>query len=662
MRFFENQDRARRNTGLLLLLLILAVAFIAIAVDLVFYAILVVEGSEGGHLPLPDWLFSRPSLVCLAVVILIIGFGTLVRFVALRDGGKAVAKMVGARRIESDPKTLEERRLRNVVEEMAIASGVTMPELYVMEQETTINAFVAGYQANEAVMVVTSGALQTLNRDELQGVVAHEFSHILNGDMRTNIRLIALLAGILMIGQIGQFLMRVAFSGRRTTRSSRNDAGPALGLLGLGLVIVGFIGVFFGRLIKSAISRQREFLADASAVQFTRNPEGIGGALYKIGLNLRGGRLEQTSHAEDLNHLCFAESVKMAFGRLLGSHPPIDERIEAIDEQLLARMRARYGRPGSARAAAAQEPLISQREQTVSAFADAASAQIGHQDRSAHFAPLSSSVGAVTPVNEAYAEQILAQLPKELNQRLHTTNGAVQFTYALMLTEASEDMHGDALEALTDNGPTRPQPTQVSDTYTALKRLGHAFRLPALELALPALRQLGAADQQLLLQSLQKIAEADQRITLHEFAVLTFLRKHLDSKSSRVAKVKYRSFRGVMPALQTVLWLMARAGTADEAAAGKLYSQAMSGFEANASPPEEKKISANRLVTALKMLSGLSPMLKPAVLDACGECVLHDGKVATREYELLRLVADQLDCPMPPLPVGPARRQSAVTK
>lgn len=329
--FFERQAHARRNTTLLVVLFLSAVFLITLAVCLVGY---LVTRSQTSMLPFHQWLLTSHGLITIAVVVGLISIASLARWADLAAGGERVALMVGARLIDPDTRDPDERRLRNIVEEMAIASGITVPQLYVMDQEPGINAFVAGYTPGEAVMVVTHGALTLLTRDELQGVVGHEFSHILNGDMRINVRLISLLAGILMFGQIGSFLVRASFHrGFRSRRDSRAEA--ALGVVGLALLVIGYLGVIFGRLIQAAVSRQRELLADASSVQFTRNPEGIGGALFKIGLY--GGFLDTTSHAGDMNHMCFGEAARMKFSSLLASHPPIEERINRIQPGLLAR-------------------------------------------------------------------------------------------------------------------------------------------------------------------------------------------------------------------------------------------------------------------------------------------------------------------------------------
>jgi Zn-dependent protease with chaperone function len=348
--FFERQTTAKRNTTLLVFLFALAVTLIALAVCVIGY---LVTRSDTTSLPFHQWLLSYHGLMTAAAVVLLITGASAIRWFDLAGGGERVARMVNARLLDPSSQDTDERRFRNIVEEMAIASGVPVPQLYIMDNETAINAFVAGYSPNEAVMVVTHGALTQLTRDELQGVIGHEFSHILNGDMRINVRLIALLAGILAIGQIGFFLL-YSSSHRHSFRSSgRNDARGAILIIAIALAGIGYLGVFCGRLIQAAVSRERERLADASSVQFTRNPEGIGGALYKIGL--KSGYLEHTRHASDMNHMCFGESTKMAFSRLLGSHPPVDERIEAIQPGLLTRLRSRLrdrpAEPGHAEAA-----------------------------------------------------------------------------------------------------------------------------------------------------------------------------------------------------------------------------------------------------------------------------------------------------------------------
>ena len=629
--FFERQASARRNTLILVLLFLTAVVLITLAVCLVGY---VVTSSESSGLAFHHWLASQHGVITSAAVVALIGIGSLVRWVDLAGGGERVARMVGARDISPDTRDADERTLRNVVEEMAIASGVPVPQLYVMDHETGINAFVAGYAPGEAVMVVTHGALTQLNRDELQGVVAHEFSHILNGDMRLNVRLIAILAGILMVGQIGSFLMRASF--HRSHRSSRSSgdgrAQAALGLIGLALLVIGYIGVFFGRLIQSAVSRQRETLADASSVQFTRNPEGIAGALFKIGL--KGGYLDTTSHASDMNHMCFAESARMKLASLLASHPPVEARINAIEPGMLARLRSRL-----------------RDTEAVPPRSAAPSPDTG-TPMSGQTLGFSGQVGRIPETAEVYARSLLSELPATFRGLLYTRAGAVQLCYALLIRTLPRTEQETVLSQIPSHPLLSPQRDLLDKLLPTLERQGAALQFPVLELAMPALRKLDPDERQGLHQAVRRLIRADGTVSLSELALISFLERHLAPEAPRVVPVSFRRYSEVEGALRCLLSLFARAGAADSTVAEKLYQQAMASFTpAGAEGTLAIKVSLKNLQEALHRLNRLSPLLKPAIIDACGYCVTHDGQVAANEYDLMRLVADQLDCPMPPLSV-----------
>lgn len=655
--FFQRQASARRNTSLLVLLFLTAVVLITLAVSLVGYF---VTRSESSGLAFHDWLLSSHGLLTAATVVTLIGVSSLIRWVDLAGGGARVAKMVGARPIDPDTRDGDERKLRNIVEEMAIASGVPVPELYIMDQETGINAFVAGYTPGEAVMVVTHGAITQLSRDELQGVVGHEFSHIFNGDMRLNVRLIALLAGILMIGQIGSFLLQISFySNRRSYRSSRDSRGQAaMGLIGIALLVIGYVGVFFGRLIQAAVSRQREMLADASSVQFTRNPEGIAGALFKIGL--KGGYLDTTSHASDMNHMCFGESARMKFTSLLASHPPIDERINSIQPGLLARLRSRFrDTETGADLRSATSPAKPVQASGFSGVATDLSGPVARTSTSPLASTpaagpeagtkLSERVGTVTDQGEDFAVRFLKRLPATFRSLLYTRAGAVQLCYALLIGELSRPLQQERLALVSSHPLLGGEPDLLEKLIPTLKAIGHGVRFPALELAMPALRKLDPEEREGLITNVQKLAAADHRITLFELALTSFLSRHLGANASRDMPVRYRKYRPVVPAIQKLLSLFARAGTTSDSGAETLYQQAMAGFLSGSDQPVLEKVTMRQLREALTTLNGLSPLLKPAIIDACGHCITHDGKVDIREYELMRLVADQMDCPMPPL-------------
>src|SRR5262245_17240777 len=318
--FFQQQDSARRRTFLLVVYFVLAAVILIALGD----RLVLVVGLYGAGKPVSWW---QPELLLLvaAGVGVVVGGASAFKVAQLASGGQAVALMMGGAEVPGTTTDPREKRLLHIVEEMALAAGVPVPPVYVLD-EPGINAFAAGYAPGDAVVAVSRGCLNFLTRDELQGVVAHEFSHILNGDMRLNVRLIGLIFGIIALSLIGRMLMLT--SGRRS--SGRNNSGAGLVLLGLGIFALGMVGAFFGRLIQAAVSRQREYLADASAVQFTRNPDGIAGALKKIGGLQEGSRIENP-RAEEVGHMFFASAFKHGVTGLLATHPPLEDRIRRID-------------------------------------------------------------------------------------------------------------------------------------------------------------------------------------------------------------------------------------------------------------------------------------------------------------------------------------------
>ncbi len=322
MDFFEQQAKAHRKTKWLVIYFVMAVAAMIAANYICMMLFFYVGMQKDPHHryddePRPRISFwdSRVFVGVSIITIAIVGIGSAYKTSALSSGGSAVSEMMGGRLINTNTTDADERKLLNVIEEMSIASGVPMPQVYVMDEENGINAFAAGHKPGDATVSVTRGCMKLLSRDELKGVIGHEFSHILNGDMRLNLRLMGTIFGILCLAILGRILLQ-------TVRGGDRGKNP-LPIVGLVLLIIGYIGVFFGRLIQAAVSRQREFLADASSVQFTRNPGGITGALKKIGgLGEMGSRLSH-AHAEELSHMFFGNGVSEAFIGLLETHPPL---------------------------------------------------------------------------------------------------------------------------------------------------------------------------------------------------------------------------------------------------------------------------------------------------------------------------------------------------
>jgi Zn-dependent protease with chaperone function len=647
--FFENQHLARRNTRLLVLMYALAVCGVILAVDLVLGGLFAWNADPlpgARNLSMLARFRSVPAALYLwgalgtALVILTVSAWNVMQ---LASGGKAVAEMAGARRVTSDTQDPLERRLLNVVEEMAIASGVRVPAVYVMDGEGGINAFAAGYETSDAVVTVTRGTLETLNRDELQGVVGHEFSHILNGDMRLNIRMIGVLAGIVFIGSIGDFLMR----SQRDNSDSKSSLPVFLG--GLALLLIGYIGLFFARLIKAAASRQREFLADASSVQFTRNPDGIAGALDQIGAS-SAGALVAARHAEALSHMFFCQGITVRLSSLFDTHPPLAERIARVHPRFERDSYRRSRPPAGAAAGDAARPGAVESTVVPTNFAGRRGADLGTAWGRSAVESL-GLVGAVDGDKVNYAAKLLAALPAELRERLRDVEGASAALVALLLAPKDDVMKAQ-LEALA----ARDMAALAANARAAevlTRRLGPAFHLSVVDLALPALRQAPEEVRRRVLEALEVVIHADRRVSLHEFAVLTLVRSQLAPRA-RPGAGGTRRLADLQDAALIVLSLVAHAGTRQDASGQRsaaLDAAMRAGFR-EMNLPEVPAVSALTLeaaAAALEMLKDLAPMQKALLVKGLFAAVSADGSIRIVEAELMRLVGAVLDCPLPPL-------------
>jgi Zn-dependent protease with chaperone function len=645
MDFFEHQDRARRRTKWLVFHFVTAVLLIIIAVYLVVLLGLAftplvepITKALNAQAP-PRWeaIFWQPKLFLsvAGVTILVIVLTSLAKVHELAAGGGVVARRLGGDKLDPQTRDPDERRLVNVVEEMAIASGMPVPEIYVLDAEKCINAFAAGYTTSDAVIGTTRGTVRLLNREELQGVVAHEFSHILNGDMRLNIRLMGLLHGILAIALIGRALVR--------DDSGRKKSG--LAILGVGLLAVGSIGVFFGRLIKSAISRQREFLADAAAVQFTRYPSGLANALRKIGGLTSGSRL-RSPNAEEASHLFFGNGLNKSWLNLMSTHPPLDERIRRVDPGWDGKfVRVEFPPQPVELPPMVKPELARDREGVLTTPAGAAIiTAVGSLGR----------VGAPTLVHLDYARQLLASLPDTVKAAARISSGAEALIYALLLSD-EEPVRTQQLDELKRQAAPEVY-GQVTTLFADLTALGRAARLPLVELALPALRRLSAQEYKQFKTLVQFLVECDRQIDLFEYCLQKVLLRHLEPHfgAPRKPVIQFYALKPVVPDCAVVLSALARLGhealEQREAAFGQGARQlnlptgqiALLSFEEYDLPQIDQ---------ALNKLTQLSPPLKKVVLGACAHAVASDGVIQTKEAELLRAIADTLDCPMPPFVV-----------
>lgn len=653
--FFEHQQLARRNTRVMVLLFLLAVAGVVLAVDFVLGALYVWNLAElqvprGAPAPgllqllklVPASVYAGGAFVTMAVIFIV----SLVNMAKLAGGGAAVAAMVGARRLSSDTREPLERRLLNVVEEMAIASGVRMPGVYVMDGEGGINAFAAGWDVSGAVVAVTRGTLETLNRDELQGVIGHEFSHILNGDMRLNIRMISVLAGIVFIGSIGNFLMR-------NVRGSRDDKGSVYILLaGLALFLIGYVGLFFSRLIKASVSREREFLADASSVQFTRNPDGIAGALDQIRV-CGSGALISGRYAEDMSHMFFGESIRLRLGGLFDTHPPLEERIRRIRPGFQP-SRYRNARPAVAAEGGAAALAFGREGIGFSSSTNQQGRRTG--DISSEWGRTAGEsarlVGTMDAGKIDFAARLLASLPALLRENLRQPDGARAALIALLLAPA-EEVARQQMQALEVAVPG-PLGDLVRASAVHTRRLGPAFHLPVIDLALPAIKAAPEAARKELIAGMEAVIQADRRVSLHEFVVLTMVRDQLAPKA-KPAAIARQKLSDLKVEAAIVLTLIALAGTrADATGSRQAELQAALGAGAKemgiAEPvPPPTTMTLEAAAGALEALKGLAPLQKALLVKGLFAAVTADGTIRIAEAELMRLIGAVLDCPLPPL-------------
>ena len=621
MDFFARQDQSRKRSLYLTFLFSLAVIFVVVAVyfavQLAFHLSMDTLNISGKGF---KWFDLQRLLLVTVVTLGVIVAGSLFKMLQLKKGGGYVAEHLGGRRVNRLSGDKDEKRLLNVVEEMAIASGVPVPQVYLLSEEMGINAFAAGYTSGDAAIAVTRGCLSALNREQLQGVIAHEFSHILNGDMRLNIRLIGFLYGIMVLAIVGRGLLR----GSRRSRSKKGG-GQTL-LLALALVVIGYVGQFFGRIIQSAVSRQREFLADASAVQFTRNPVGLAGALKIIAGFGQGSRIE-SPNAHEASHLFFSTAIPSLFA----THPPLRERIRRLDPGYLGHM---------------PEPGTSSPGRFDSSVA-MMTADTGEARR---------HIGHTTPRHIDYGAQLLAALPEKIRDELDDLLGATTIVCGLLLDRDPKERDRQ-IKVLK-----RIAPPEVVRQLLLLEKeisgLKPVFYLPVLELAIPTLRGMSPAQVAGLKRYVQALVEADGRLTLFEFVLEKIV-------TSQLGRVPHQSKKGktiqrmepLIPHMVNLLSKMAISGSPDRTAEARRAFAA--GFEKlrPAGTAQQasmlENVSFKEVDVALDNLALAAPNIKRVIFDACCECVLYDKKVSVPEAELLRATASVMDIPVPPFLFNP---------
>lgn len=651
MNFFDNQEKARKSTFWLIVYFILAIVFIILVIDcIVMGAIIYVNPQLYYSFVDSSLQVNQPALINLAIlttasvsptIILVIVIGTIYKIISLREGGIAVANMVGAREIDPGTTDFLEKRFMNVVEEMSIASGISTPKLYIMDNELAINAFVAGVKQEDTVMVVTKGALNELSRDELQGVIGHEFSHIFNSDMQISLKLMGVLGGLLIIGQAGYFLLRILSSSNRRSRSSSKNDGRlliALVILGVGLLVVGYVGLFFGRLIKSAVSRQRELLADASSVQYTRNPQGIIFALKRIQQSGIGTKLG-TKHVEDISHLCFCTPRWILFSDLLATHPPLEKRIQILDPL------GEYANlPLKDLKIDKQEDIKKNSTQAAALGIIGAATVMASTQGQALTKDIKSSIGNPSQSNVNLAHNIISQIPNELIEIAHSMQQVEIIFYSFLLNANKEKI--TPLTNFLKTTLNEDSQNQIEVVSKMIADLPKTAYLPLVDIALLAFKANSVDERRRVYHNIQQLISLGKE-NLFEFALLALISNSVEEKPSMI---KYNDFNPVINEVSILIWALVKNNQLDKDPQHVLFDKLMQNFtNKKVQPPALSTEEPLQFQTILSKLNQLSPKCKERLIDACLDCITKDNVVNLTEAEMIRAIAASINCPIPPI-------------
>ncbi|MCP4758119.1 MAG: M48 family metallopeptidase [Planctomycetes bacterium] len=661
MNFFEAQDRAHKKTGMLIWSLVLGL--VGMTIGLYFITMLAVQAagiyeqvqdreaaSQGqtihhneaerwAELEVGSWWDLDLALISFGIMLVLVGGGFLYRYMQLRGGGEAVAEMLGGVRIEPDTSNPAERRALNVVEEMAIASGIPVPPVFAIPSDS-INAFAAGHTVDQAAIGLTHGCIE-LPRDELQGVVAHEFSHVFNGDMRLNMRLIAIIKGVMVLGITGLLLIRVVgysllFGGRRSSNDKGGGAALALGIIVFGALVaaVGFLGTLMARLIQAAVSRQREFLADASAVQYTRNPEGIAGALKRIGGSTAKPRF--VTEASQFNHMFFSQAMPAVFA----THPPLTERVRRITGST--------GDPDMTPTRIIAEPSTPTPSEKSSVGAAVVGAAVGAvtigriQDSLAH-------AGELDAISMEWTRQILNSIPDDLRLAARSPRSARALIASMLMVEGGTDNAAAKvqMEAVRSMLPDE-EVTRVERMVPMLKALDVAARVPLLDLTSPALQSLSPSQANELQALVEALVAADNHVSRFEWIVTILVDAMLD-RSGSASHRTHATVKSVAQSVIVMLSVTAVAGTEDRKVAGEAVQKACDALGISAPEGGLATMSIKGINTAVHELRTLSFAERKRLLVAIVGIVNHDDQTTVDESEMVRAVAEMLAVPMPPV-------------
>lgn len=652
MNFFEQQEKARKHSRWIVFAFIGVTLLIIMAVNLIVLTLAgletqvtagtnyVTHGAMNGLFSSQSWANNASLLFGSSVVTGgVIGLASFGKITSLRGGGGKVARDMGGVLVTPDTSDALRRRLHNVVEEIALASGTPVPEVYVLENEQGINAFAAGYTPADAAVAVTQGTLEKLSRAELQGVIAHEFSHIFNGDMRINIRMMGIIFGIMVIAIIGRKFL--SSSRYRGYSSNRNNGASAAIAIGFALMAVGYIGLFFARWMKSALSRQREYLADASAVQFTRDPMGISGALKKIAAYNHSSYL--TTDSEEVSHMLFGSGYRSL---MFSTHPPLESRIERIEkgfdpqeiERLGKKLKDQEHREHIQAELAAKEQKNESLKDSGIFDINSMIENIGNPEFERVLAAALLTASIADPLTSA--ARSLEWAPEVLFYCLLDENEEIRNKQLLIVAKEMGDISESKLSHLLNGNPP------ITDEQ----------RLPLLEICFPTLKRRPLNDIQRILETIDKLIYADNKVDTFEYLLSRLISMHLhESKNPKGTKLHGTAkLEDCVDELSSVVSILAshgqdNSGTKGLQVAQRAYKNGMEVIDVHYTNLSFTGEWQKDLDNALDVLNNLKPTEKHLVVKALAATVMSDDKMVTAEHEMLRVICARIHVPLPML-------------
>jgi Zn-dependent protease with chaperone function len=630
MNFFAAQKKAKKYTFRLFVLEFLGLIGIVACAELVIISILYYLNSPNPQtfIEFSTELILGLSVILFPIVLFIIFFASLYkRFSLRRNGGKAIAEALGGKLLNHESDNIDEKKVLNVVEEMAIASGISVPPVYMLDDES-INAFAAGFDKDDIVIGVTKGTVKLLSRDELQGVIAHEFSHIFNGDMKINMNITSSLYGLLFLGMTGRSIL-YALSRMKSNSDKADNIKFALSLLGVSFIIIGFFGYLFGHIMKLAISRQREYLADATAVQYTRDTQGIANALKKIGGFASGSKIESTK-ASEFSHFYFANGDKSFISKMMSTHPPLDVRIKVLDKD----WDGIY-----------LNPLKSKKEDKVKSNKQKTTQKSKHVIL---VSTLLNSLDRIGEPNVDAAKEMLELIPKSIKKESASLLGSINVVLSLLLDKNSEEQRVKQL-GIVSSTYSESFSKDVVKVYNDLMKNYNGSYLNIASVSIPQLRQLSINQYETFRKVFLELIQSDNKVSFYEWMMQRIIINQLDVVFGikKAEDERYYSIQSIKDEINLLISKFAYSEYKDNVKSKEAVeslrkngNQLLEYIDSNHYTLEDIDRALDKIALADKKIS--VSILKDLIVLAD-----HNGELSQIELDLIKTISISVGIPIP---------------